>query len=127
MAKRLFNRAGVNAVEGAVHHHARRGGFLDIRYGFSLLVARHVPVSRKVLALGIGTLLAAIIVSLELPFETIVAGLLNLLGIGLDVVFDGLEIIAGPVLFAALLMPRLYKPVTTSEELTPSNGQLPRS
>lgn len=111
MANRIISLMRAKAVDRAVNKHARGGGLLDIRYGFSLLTSRNVPVMRKVLALGIGALLAAIVISLELPFESIVAGLLNLFGIGLDVVFDGFELIVGPVLFAALLMPKLHRPI----------------
>ena len=75
------------------------------------MISRNVPLIRKVAALGFGALLTAVLIALELPVESIVAGLLNLFGIGLDVVFDGFEIVVGPVLFAALLMPRLYRPI----------------
>jgi len=109
MAKRLINPVSEKAAGAALAHHARRGGFLDIRYGFSLLMRRNVPVLRKAAALGIGALIVSVMIALELPLESIVAGLLNLLGLGLDVVFDGFEAVAGPILFASLLMPRLYR------------------
>jgi hypothetical protein len=110
MAKQIKVQAGTNLVERAVHHHARGGGFLDIRYGFSLLLNRNVPLLRKSIAISLGIILAGVCIAFELPFESIVAGLLNLVGIGLDVILDGFELVAGPILFAAMLMPRLYRP-----------------
>ncbi len=119
MAKQLISYAPEKAVVRTINHHARRGGFLDMRYGFSLLISRNVPVIRKALALGIGAILAAGLIALELPFESIVAGLLNLFGVGLDVFLDGFEIVSGPILFAALLLPRLYRPIEGTDGMAP--------
>jgi hypothetical protein len=109
MANWLIKRAAAKKVEGAVHQQVRKSGLLNIRYGLSLLLNRNVPVLRKALAIGLGVVAASLLVALELPFESIVAGLLNLFGMGLDVLLDGLEVIVGPILFAAMIMPRLYR------------------
>jgi hypothetical protein len=94
----------------AVVHNARanrRGGLLDIRFGISLLRDRTVPAARKLLALAMGGGLTLLLVTLELPIETLVAGLLNLFGFGLDMLLDGMEIVVFPLLIACLLLPHV--------------------
>jgi hypothetical protein len=80
---------------------------LDIGFGFALFRDRRVPVAAKGLALIVGGLLVSLLISLEVPVELLVAGLLNLLGAGMDIAIDGLEMLVGPVLLGALLLVHL--------------------
>src|ERR1043166_8733847 len=84
--------------------------FFDIGLGFALLRDRRVPIIRKLAALGLGGLAMAALVMLELPVEGLIAALLNLPGIGLDFLVDGLEILAGPLIFGSLFLIRLTPP-----------------
>lgn len=72
-----------------------------------MLRDRRVGLGVRLLALVMGGALTAAIISMELPVEGIVAALLNLPGIGLDLLVDGIEWLVAPVLFAALLLPHL--------------------
>lgn len=103
----IWKQARNNAVRNATRRHTRGGGLLDVKFGFALFRDRSVPTLRKILALGIGIGVTAILVALELPVEAAVAGLLNLLGFGLDALVDGLEVVACPLLVASLLLPHL--------------------
>lgn len=107
MLKTIFNRFGKRAAQQAVQAQTRSGGLLDIRFGFSLFRDRRVSLFTKLFALGLGAALTALLIGLEFPIETIIAAMLNLLGIGLDSLVDGMEALIGPVLFAALLLPHL--------------------
>jgi hypothetical protein len=47
------------------------------------------------------------VVVLELPIEAIVTAFMPILGIPIDMLFDGAELLALPVLFGMLLLPSL--------------------
>src|SRR5689334_13584892 len=64
---------------------------LDIGLGFSLLKDRRVPLRSKGMAQLLGGVATAALIALELPVEALVALLMNLPGVGLDFVIDGLE------------------------------------
>ena len=91
----------------AVRTHTRGGGLLDIRFGFALFRDRRVSLGTKLLAVTLGAALTGLLIGLELPFEAIVTGLLNLFGLVPAAMLDGLEAIVGPLLFAALFLPHL--------------------
>jgi hypothetical protein len=80
---------------------------LDIGLGFALLRDRRVPIIQKLAALGLGITAIAVLIALELPVEGLIAALLNLPGIGLDFLVDGLEILAGPLVIGSLFLIRL--------------------
>ena len=80
---------------------------LDLKLGYALLRDRRVPFRAKAasLALGLGALL--LVGVLELPVEAIMAALVPFVGLGGDVLLDGVEIIVGPLLAACLVLPYL--------------------
>jgi len=80
---------------------------LDVRLGFALMRDRRVPVRTKVLALLIGVVVTALVEFLEFPIEGVLSMMLPLLGVLGDVVVDGAEAIAGPLLLAGALLPLL--------------------
>ena len=93
-------------VERQIHHGAPWKA-LDLKLGYALLRDRRVPFRSKAasLALGLGALVLVGI--LELPVEAILAALVPLIGLGGDLLLDGVEIIVGPLLAACLVLPYL--------------------
>jgi hypothetical protein len=57
--------------------------------------------------LGIGAAAVGLIELLQVPFESILAFILPVVGIAGDLAVDGAEAVIGPVLVAALLLPYL--------------------
>ena len=62
-----------------------------------LLRDQRVPIRAKLIALGVGAAVIAIIELLQMPFETIVAALLPFVGIPGDLTLDGAEAVIGPI------------------------------
>ena len=80
-----------------------------LRRGFGLLKSRQVSVFTKLLALGIGVAITLLLVALEAPLETIFAFMVPFGGAIVDVAFDGVEMVALPILFACLVLPSLVR------------------
>jgi hypothetical protein len=76
---------------------------LDVKFGFALMRDHRIPLRSKAAALVLGLAITALVELLELPVEGLLSMLLPILGIAGDVVIDGAELIAGPLLLAALL------------------------
>lgn len=91
----------------AVAKQSRTGGILDFRTGFRLLRDRRVPLTTKIVALALGLALTSMLLALEIPLEALMGMFLSVLGVGLDLLVDGAEVLVMPVLFASLLMPHL--------------------
>jgi hypothetical protein len=83
---------------------------MNIRLGYRLLRDRRVPIRSKLVALGIGAAVMGVIELLQIPFESVFAAVLPLIGITGDVAFDGLEAVVGPVVIATMLLPYLVAP-----------------
>src|SRR5580765_4190964 len=98
MLKWAIRLLGVRALKTAVAG-GKRPPILDFGLGFTLLRDRRVPVATKLMALLLGIAAVFALSALELPVEMLIAALLNVPGIGLDFVIEGVEIIAGPILF----------------------------
>jgi hypothetical protein len=107
MGNLLLHLLGRRIVNKAVAKRAGRGRALDLGFGFALLRDRRIALGTKLLALSLGASLMLLIVALELPMESVWAMLLPFFGLGLDGVMDGMEMLIGPILFAALLLPFL--------------------
>lgn len=97
--------------------HAQKAGFLNLPLGFALLRDRRVPMGPKVRALAVGIAVTAICEMLEVPVEAIIAGLVPVLGLGIDIALDGLEFVALPLLIAAILMPK-FAPERVRQEIS---------
>ena len=78
---------------------------LDMKLGFALMRDRRVPLRSKLLATLLGLAITGMVEFLELPVEGILSMLLPVLGAVGDVVLDGAEIVAGPLLLANVLLP----------------------
>ena len=105
---------GRRAVHAAVAG-GKKPPLLDFGFGFSLLRDKRIPVGTKALALSLGGVLMAALVAFELPVEAIIAFFLNIPGLGLDMLIDGMELVAGPVVFGALLLTKLAPKATVAQ------------
>ena len=92
--------------ERFVHHAAAKQGRnpLDVKFGVAMARDRRVPFKCKLLAVGLGVSLLALLLALEVPLEAFVTFLAPFL-LPVDMIVDGLEIVALPILFSALLLP----------------------
>lgn len=124
MAKWLLRMLGFKMAKRAFAGGRGRAPMIDIGLGFALLRDRRVPVQNKLTALGIGAAAIAVLLAVEAPVELLIAFLLNVPGIGLDLFIDGLEILAGPVLVASLVLPRIV-PAHIVEWLRAERGPVP--
>jgi len=84
-----------------------RRPLMDVRLGFALMRDGRVPLRTKALALLIGLAVTGLVEFFELPVEGVLSVLLPILGAAGDVVLDGAEMIAGPLLLANVLLPFL--------------------
>ncbi len=78
---------------------------LDLKLGFALMRDGRVPMRSKLVAILMGLAVTGIVEFLELPVEGMLTMLLPILGVAGDVVIDGAELIAGPLLLANALLP----------------------
>ena len=78
---------------------------LDMKLGFALMRDGRIPLRSKLLAFLLGFAVTGVVEFLELPIESVLSMLLPLIGIAGDVVLDGAELVAGPLLLANLLLP----------------------
>lgn len=130
MASKLARFAGSQVARQAIQQHTKSGGALDLRFGLHLLARdRNVPIRYKMVALLLGGVLTFILNVLEIPLETMLAVFLPVIGLGFDVVLNGMELVVCPVLFAALMLPRLaprafVEAARNAEVVTPVAGTL---
>ncbi len=97
----LLKAIGEKTVHKSLKSKSR--GFFDIKLGFKLFRDRRVSQRAKLLSISFGCLILAGMLALELPVETVLASLL--VGLPIDFVFDGLEMVVAPVIFSSLVLP----------------------
>lgn len=108
MLSKFVRFAGSQAAHQTLRKHTNTGGVLDLRFGMHLLLRdKSIPITSKLLALGLGSVLTWMLIGLELPLELFLGTLLPVIGFGVDAMIDGAEAIICPVLFAALMLPYL--------------------
>lgn len=100
MANLIVRRALHKAAAGEAH----RRGWLNFRLGFALMRDRRVPILTKLAALASGVTLTAILIAIEFPLESLLGVLVPFLGAGLDLIVDGLEVVALPLLLSSLII-----------------------
>ena len=110
MARWILRLFGMRMAKRALVGGRGRAPIIDIGLGWALLRDGRVPGKAKLAALGLGTLIIAALQVLELPVELLIAAVFNLPGIGFDVAWNGIELLAGPVLAASILLIRLAPP-----------------
>lgn len=91
------------------------GGFLDIKLGFSMLKDRRVAFRPKLLAVGLGAGLIALLLALEFPLESVLAVAIPGLGLVVDALTDAMEAIIGTVGVATMLLPHLAPKLLTQQ------------
>lgn len=108
LSSKLTRIAGSQVARQAIQKHTGAGGALDLRFGLHLLFRdQNVSFLYKILAFGMGGALTWLLIALETPLEMVLATLLPVVGLTTDLMIDGAELIVCPILFAALLLPRI--------------------
>jgi hypothetical protein len=97
---------GRQAVHKAVAHQAKRGK-LNPRLGLALLRDKRVPFGVKFKAVVLALMGMLCLNILEIPAEMILMVALPMLGVPINIAWNGLENIVGPILLTALLLPFL--------------------
>jgi hypothetical protein len=82
-----------------------RRPLLDVKLGFALMRDRRIPMRSKLVALLLGLGITGLVEFFELPVEGILSALMPILGVLGDVVVDGAELVAGPIVIAGVLLP----------------------
>ncbi|MCW3099334.1 MAG: hypothetical protein JWL77_4952 [Chthonomonadaceae bacterium] len=114
MAISVLRLLGERVAHKTLAQHSHTGGFLDIKLGFSMLKDRRVPFRPKLLAIGLGAGLIALLIGLEFPLEALLA-LVPGVGLLLDVMTDAMEAVIGTVGVAAILLPHLAPKLLTQQ------------
>jgi hypothetical protein len=107
MVRWIFRLLGMKAAKRAFAGGRGRAPLIDIGLGWALLRDPRVPGSVKLSAFGLGTLIIAALQVVELPVEILIAMLFNVAGIGFDIAWNGVELLAGPILAASILLLRM--------------------
>ena len=89
---------------------------MNPRLGYALLRDRRVSIRAKLIALGMGAAVVGVIELLQIPFESVTAMLLPIVGISGDLAVDGAEAVIGPVVVATLVLPYLA-PATLVQQI----------
>lgn len=105
--KQMLGNVGGLVASQVARQHVGENKLFDVKLGSALLKDRRVAIGTKSMAMALGIALVMLIDTLELPFEAVLAFLMPLVGMGINIAVDGLEYVAGSLLFAALLIPHL--------------------
>jgi hypothetical protein len=79
----------------------------DLKLGYALLRDRRVRFRSKAAAFALGLGALVLVAALELPVEGIIAAVVPFVGLGGDLLLDGVEVLVGPLLVACLVLPYL--------------------
>jgi hypothetical protein len=97
-------------MKQAIYHQAAKrvvGNRFSPSLGFDMMRDRTVPIRHKLLAVGAGCGLTALLLAFEFPVELLFL-IFPIPGMLFDSAVDGIEILFAPLLIACLLLPRLY-------------------
>lgn len=122
---KLMQGVGGYVAGQVARQHVGEGKAVDIKLGMALLRDSRVPVTAKLTSMGLGIALVALIDTLEFPMEALLAVLLPVLGMGINLAGDGIEYVAGSLLFAALLVPHLAPKDAVSRIRAERAGPIP--
>jgi hypothetical protein len=115
MAISLLRLLGERVAHKTIAQNSRIGGLLDIKLGFAMLKDRRVPFRTKLLAVGAGAGLIALLIGLQMPLEWFLAIVLPVIGLVADVLTDGFEAVIGTLGVAALLLPHIAPKALTQQ------------
>src|SRR5690349_6128108 len=102
-----IRRVGGPVAHLMARHYIGEGKPLDLRLGMGLFRDKRVPVAAKMGAMAIGFAAMMFWNVLELPVEALIAFLLPLVGMGIEIAWNGAETIIGSLLFASLALPHI--------------------
>ena len=115
MAVSILRLLGERFAHKTLAQNSHAGGFLDIKLGFAMLKDRRVPFRPKLMALGLGAGLIALLIGLEFPLESLLSLLLPFFGLVTSVVTDAMEAVIGTLGVAAMLVPHLAPKLLTQQ------------
>lgn len=115
MAISILRLLGERIAHKTLAQNSHTGGLLDIKLGFAMLKDGRVPFRSKLLAVGIGAGLMALLIGMELPLEWFLAIVLPVIGLVAGALTDGLEAVIGTLGAAALLLPHLAPKLLTRQ------------
>jgi hypothetical protein len=107
VAKWMMRLLGMRVAQRVFRGRHGAAPLIDIGFGWSMLRDARVPSRTKIAAFGLGCVILMFLQVLELPVELLIAAMFNVAGIGFDLAWNGVELMAGPVLLASMLIPRL--------------------
>lgn len=119
-----FRRVGGPVAHLMARHYIGEGKPLDLPLGMALFRDKRVPVASKMGAMAIGFAAMMVWNVLELPVEALVAFLLPLVGMGLEIAWNGAETIIGSLLFASLVLPHIA-PKALVQEIRAERNPIP--
>jgi hypothetical protein len=127
--KNALKNPSVRRVGGPVAHLVARnyigeGKPLDIPLGMALFRDKRVPVAAKMGAMAIGFAAMMLWNVLELPVEALIAFLLPLVGLGIEIAWNGAQTIIGSLLFASLALPHIA-PKTLVQKIRAERNPVP--
>lgn len=109
--KQPLNGVGRAAMGQATNYATRQyvgeNKKVDVRLGVALLKDSRVALKSKLMSLGLGIVAILLLDTLEFPLEMLIATLLPFVGLGINLVGDGIEFLVGSLLIAAAALPHL--------------------
>jgi hypothetical protein len=115
MALSILRLLGERFAHKTLAHNSHAGGFLDIKLGFAMLKDRRVTFRPKLMAVGLGAGLIALLIGLEIPLESLLALVLPFFGLVAGAVTDAMEAVIGTLGVAAILVPHLTPKLLTQQ------------
>lgn len=115
MAISVLRLLGERVAHKTLAQNSHTGGFLDIKLGFAMLKDQRVPFRSKLVALGLGAGLIALLIGLEFPLEWFLVIVLPVVGLVASALTDAMEAVIGTLGAAALLLPHLAPKLLTQQ------------
>jgi hypothetical protein len=107
MLRTFLRMFGFRVIRHSLYGSEKKPPLLDIGLGIALLRDRRVPFAAKAKSIMLGALTVAAFLALQLPLDAAILLLLNVAGLGINAVMDGLQVWLGTILFGALYLSRL--------------------
>jgi len=107
MRNQVINSVGRQVAYGVARKQLEKGGAFDLKLGMALLKDGRVPTGAKMLALALGFAGVAVFDAFQLPLEALLAFALPVLGLGINLVSDGMEYTLGAFLLGSVLLPHV--------------------
>ena len=119
MMKTILTEATKHVIANQV------GSRFDIKLGFSLFKDKRISFWHKLFALGLGAGATGLCILFELPLESIIVGLLPILGLGVDLFADGAEAVVVTSIVGCLSLPFIAPKEIVHEIMAERKGLIP--